>query len=147
MFDDMMKAIDARPENFGPMKDASTHAKITGPCGDTVEVWLRIDGGRIRKATFMSDGCGYSAACCSTAARMTEGMRPDEATEISQEGILAAVGPVPEDHRHCALLAATTIRKAVADYAEKPAGQSLKQRLRQLFNPASRKAGPHEAKP
>ncbi len=135
MFDEMMEAIDARPDNFGPMRDASTHAKIKGPCGDTVEVWLRIDGGKIRKASFMSDGCAHSAMCCGTAVRMTEGMPPEEAEEISQEEILNAVGPVPEDHRHCALLAANTIKKALAGYHEKPAKQSLKQKLKQILNP------------
>jgi len=135
MFDEMMEAIEARPDNFGPMRDASTHAKIKGPCGDTVEVWLRIDGGKIRKASFMSDGCAHSAMCCGTAVRMTEGMPPEEAEEISQEEILNAVGPVPEDHRHCALLAANTIKKALAGYHEKPAKQSLKQKLKQILNP------------
>lgn len=135
MLDKLMEKIDARPENFGAMKDASTHAKITGPCGDTVEVWLRIDGGKIRKASFMSDGCAHSAACCGTAAKLTEGMSPKEAAEISQEKILAAVGPVPEDHRHCALLAANTIHKAVADYSANPAKRSLKQKLTQLLKP------------
>lgn len=130
MFDDLVAAIEARPKNFGPMKDASAHAKIKGPCGDTVEVWLRIDGGRIRKASFLSDGCAHSVACCSTAVRMAEGMRQEEAAEISQESILAAVGPVPVDHQHCALLAANTIKAALADFQAKPANQPFWRRLK-----------------
>jgi len=133
MLDELMEKIDARPENFGAMKDASAHAKIKGPCGDTVEVWLRIDGGKIRKASFMSDGCAHSAMCCGTAVRITEGMPPEAAEEISQEEILKAVGPVPEDHQHCALLAANTIKKAITDYYEKPAKQSLKHKFKQIF--------------
>ncbi len=133
MLNDYMKTIDARPKNFGPMKDASTRAKITGPCGDTVEVWLRIDGGKIRKATYVSDGCGYSNACCSAAAKLSEGMSPAQTAELTQEAVLSAVGPVPEDHRHCALLATLVIKKAVADYSAKPAKQSLKQKLKQFF--------------
>ena len=135
MFDELMAKIDARPENFGVMRDASSHAKIQGPCGDTVEVWLRIDGGKIRKASFMTDGCAHSALCCGTAVGMTEGMRPEEAEALSQKEILKAVGPIPEDHRHCALLAANVIKKAVADYYEKPAKRSLKQKLKHLFKP------------
>ncbi|MCK5675983.1 MAG: iron-sulfur cluster assembly scaffold protein [Verrucomicrobia bacterium] len=68
MIEDLTARIEARPKNFGPMRDASAHGKITGPCGDTVEVWLRIDGGRIRKASFMSDGCGHSVHCALLAA-------------------------------------------------------------------------------
>jgi nitrogen fixation NifU-like protein len=135
MFDDLMAAIDARPKNFGPMRDASTHAKITGPCGDTVEVWLRIDGGKIRKASFMSTGCGHSVRCCSIAAKRTEGMLPQEAEELTQQTVLSAVGPVPEDHRHCALLAANVIKKAMAAYKTQPTKQSLKQKLKRLFKP------------
>ena len=132
MFNEQMEQFEARPKNFGPMKDASGHGKITGPCGDTVEVWLRIDGGKIRKASFMTDGCAHSAMCCGTAVRMTEGMPPEEAEDISQEEILKAVGPVPEDHQHCALLAANTIKKALAHYYDPPVKPSLKQKLKQL---------------
>jgi len=137
MLDKLMEKIDGRPDNFGAMKDASTHAKIMGPCGDTVEVWLRIDGGKIRKASFMSDGCAHSVACCGTATKLTEGMSPAEAVELTQEAILSAVGPVPEDHRHCALLAANAIKKAVAIYEAQPVTRSLKQRLKQLLNHTS----------
>jgi len=130
MFNDMMAAIEARPKNFGPMKDANGRAKIKGPCGDTVEVWLRIDGGRIRKATFMSDGCGYSQYCCSVAVKLTEGMRTEESAELTQAQVLEATGPLPEDHQHCALLAANTIKAAVADYLAPAPKPSFWQRLK-----------------
>jgi nitrogen fixation NifU-like protein len=133
MFDDMMAAIEARPKNLGPMKDANGRAKIKGPCGDTVEVWLRIDGGRIRKATFMSDGCGYSQYCCSVATRLAEGMPTNQAAEMTQQQVLDAVGTLPEDHRHCALLAANTIKAAIADYRAAPSTASLWQRLQRGF--------------
>lgn len=129
MFDDMMAAIEARPKNFGPMKDANGRAKIKGPCGDTVEVWLRIDGGKVRKGTFMSDGCGYSQHCCSVAVKLTVGMRTEEAAELTQAQVLEATGPLPDDHRHCALLAANTIKAAVADYRAAPHSATFWQRL------------------
>ncbi len=135
MFDELMAKIDARPDNFGTMKDASAHAKIKGPCGDTVEVWLRIDGGKIRKASFMSDGCAYSSACCSAAAKLTEGMTPSEADQLGPDTVLSAVGSVPSDHQHCALLATNVIKKALADSSVKPAKKSFQQKLKQMFSP------------
>lgn len=133
MFDELMAKIDVRPENFGQMRDASTHASITGPCGDTVEVWLRIDGGKIRKGSFMSDGCGHSQYCCSVAVKLAEGMRPDEAAAMTQAQVLEAVGPIPEDHRHCALLAANTIRQAIEKFYVIPAKVPPGQRIKHLF--------------
>lgn len=133
MFDDMMAAIEARPKNFGRMRDASAHAKIKGPCGDTVEVWLRIDGGKIRKGSFMSDGCGYSQYCCSVAVKLAEGMRPEEAAELTQAQVLEATGSLPDDHTHCALLAANTIKLAIKNYRAQPAKVPLRQRIGRFF--------------
>lgn len=138
MFDDMMNAIEARPTNFGSMRDASTQAKITGPCGDTVEIWLRIDGGKIRKGSFISDGCGQSLHCCSVAVKMTGGLDLEEAAKLTREQVLQNTGPVPEDHQHCALLATHVIRKALAAYCAPPAVHPLKQRLKQFFNHTNR---------
>ncbi len=133
MFDNVMKTIESRPKNFGRMRDASTHASITGPCGDTVEVWLRIDAGKIRKGSFMSDGCGHSQYCCSDAVKLAEGMRPDEAAAMTQAQVLEAVGPIPEDHRHCALLAANAIRQAIENFYATPAKVPLGQQIKHLF--------------
>jgi len=135
MLNNLMVSIESRPKNFGLMKNASTCEKITGPCGDTVEVWLRIDGGKIRKATFMTDGCGYSVACCSAAAKLSEGLSPAQAAELTQEAILSAVGPIPEDHQHCALLAATAIQSAALDYRKPPPKPSFIEKLKLLFKP------------
>ncbi len=133
MFDASTNPTEARPKNFGLMRDASSYAKYKGPCGDTAEIWLRIDGGKIRKATYMSDGCGYSNACCSAAAKLSEGMTPDEAKNMTQAAVLEKVGSVPSDHQHCALLAATVIQMAIFDYLENPARKSFKQKLIHFF--------------
>lgn len=133
MFNDVKKAYESRPKNFGAMKYANAHARIKGPCGDTVEVWLDIGSHTIQKATFMSDGCAHSIYCCSVAMKLAEGMSLEEAAELTQAQVLEATGPVPPDHRHCALLAANTIRKAVAEFHATPAQQTIWQRLQRGF--------------
>ena len=30
------------PRNIGNLKDADGFAKVTGPCGDTMEIWLKV---------------------------------------------------------------------------------------------------------
>lgn len=134
MFDDVRAAIEARPKNFGPMRGASVHAKIKGPCGDTVDVWLDIGSNKIQRATFMSDGCAYSIHCCSVAVKLAEGMRLETAAELTSTQVLEATGPVPEDHQHCALLAANAIKQALENFQAKSARIPLGQRLKQRFN-------------
>ena len=39
-----------------------------------------------------------------------------EAQRINQEDILSALGGLPEDSLHCALLASNTLKEAIKDY-------------------------------
>ena len=32
----------SNPKNYGTMENPDAYAKVTGPCGDTVEIFLRI---------------------------------------------------------------------------------------------------------
>ena len=103
------------PRNLGRMREASGHACITGPCGDTMEIWLSVDEGRVGRATFMTDGCGPTIACGSMATELATGRNTDEATAVGQQDILDALGGLPEESQHCALLAANTLKGAVLD--------------------------------
>ena len=104
------------PMNFGPLRDADRNAKITGPCGDTMEFWLKLEGGNIVEATFTTDGCESSIICGSTAGYMVQGKSLDEANTLTQQDILSDIGYLPGEFKHCALLAIDTIKKAIENY-------------------------------
>jgi ATP-binding protein involved in chromosome partitioning len=104
-----------RPRNNGPPAEFTHHARITGPCGDTMEFWLFVQDGRIGKAAFVTDGCGPSHACGSVATCLAEGKTVEQSAAITQQDILDALGGLPESHRHCALLAANTLKTACED--------------------------------
>lgn len=80
------------------------------------EIYLRVDGGRITNATFWTDGCGPSIASGSMATELIKGNSIVEAQNMSQDSILNALGGLPEESQHCALLAANTFKDAVRDY-------------------------------
>ena len=142
---DLLAAAEGRPLNYGSMVHASAHARITGECGDTVQFWVKIDEGRVRKASFVSDGCEASLICCSTAAHMAEDRLLEEIENISTDNILDAAPLIPAEHRHCASLAADTIRQAITEYHALPAKGSLKQRLRQCFHLPEIRKQEHES--
>ena len=104
------------PRNVGDDPHPDGYAIITGPCGDTMGMWLRVRGDVIDRITFWTDGCGPSIACGSMATEMTTGKRVTEALKISQDEIIDRLGGLPEESRHCALLAANTVKEAVRDY-------------------------------
>ncbi len=104
------------PRNMGDMQDANGFARVTGPCGDTMEIWLRVVNDIIADATFMTDGCGASIASGSMITGMVKGKSIDEGRRITQRDMLAALGKLPEESEHCALLAVDTLNAALIDY-------------------------------
>ena len=104
------------PRNVGSMEDANGFARITGPCGDTMEIWLRVRDNTIAEATFITDGCGTTIAAGSIATELARGKTVVQAQKISQQDVLKALGGLPEESQHCALLVSNTLNEAVKDY-------------------------------
>ena len=101
------------PRNAGNMQDADGFARMTGPCGDTMEIWIRVMNDIVTGATFMTDGCGPSIASGSMVTEMVRGKSIHEGQRITPRDVLTALGGLPEESEHCAFLAANTIRAAI----------------------------------
>jgi len=122
-----MKAVYSRiafdyatnPRNLGDMENADGLARITGPCGDTMQIWLKMNDGIIADATFATDGCGNAIASCSMATELAKGKSVVESKKIGRQDILDALGGLPEEGEHCALLATNTLKAAIEDYLKK----------------------------
>ncbi|RLE02706.1 MAG: iron-sulfur cluster assembly scaffold protein [Candidatus Aminicenantes bacterium] len=105
------------PHNFYRLENPDGYAKVTGSCGDTMEMFLKIQNDRIIESSFFTDGCGTTIACGSMATELVEGKTFTEALAlVSTEEILKKLGGLPEPDVHCAQLAAETMRRALADY-------------------------------
>jgi len=104
------------PRNLGELEDADGFAKVNGPCGDTMSLWLKVNGDAISNVGFMTDGCGTSIASGSMVTEMSKGKTLSEAKKTTQRDVLDALGGLPEESEHCALLAANTLKEAIRDY-------------------------------
>jgi ATP-binding protein involved in chromosome partitioning len=100
------------PRNYGRLAHADGHARVTGPCGDTMEFWVSVREGKLHRCTFVTDGCGPSLASGSVATELATGGSVEDALKIGQKEILEALGGLPTDVQHCALLAANTLQEA-----------------------------------
>jgi nitrogen fixation NifU-like protein len=112
------KTIDhfLNPRNLGEISAPDGFGRVTGSCGDTMEIYLKVRDGRVMNASFWTDGCGTSIASGSMVTEMAKRMNISEAQRISQHDVLAALGGLPEESEHCALLAADTLKEAIKDY-------------------------------
>lgn len=104
------------PQNWGILNNASGYAKITGPCGDTMELSIEVKHGVITRCTFDTDGCGTSIACGSIITEMATGKTITAAQKMDQQKMLTYCGGLPEQDQHCALLAINTLHKAIDDH-------------------------------
>jgi nitrogen fixation NifU-like protein len=103
------------PRNPGIMQNFDGFARVTGPCGDTMEVWLKVNDKMIIDISFLTDGCGPSIASGSMMTELAKGKSITGAIRIRQQDILEALGGLPEESQHCALLAADTLKAAIRD--------------------------------
>jgi nitrogen fixation NifU-like protein len=101
------------PTNLGSLEGADAHASVQGWCGDTMEIYLRLNATRIEKATFMTDGCGPALACGNMLTSMVRGMTLEEGYQVTPEDLAAALDGLPEESAHCAILAVNTLRAAI----------------------------------
>ena len=112
-----------KPMYVGVMRDPDGYGRVTGTCGDTMEIFLRFEKDRVKAATFRTDGCGPSTVCGSFTAEMAIGKTPEEILEITGETIMETVGSFPKEEAHCAFLAAETLQEALDDYMRKQRGR------------------------
>ena len=112
------KTIDhfLKPRNLGELPTPDGFGRVTGPCGDTMEIYLRVGDNKVINASFWTNGCGPSIASGSMVTEMAKRMNIGEAQRISQHDVLTALGGLPEESEHCALLAAKTLKEAIRDY-------------------------------
>jgi len=106
------------PRNMRRLAKPDAFGTIHGWCGDTMEIYLQLAGGRIETATFMTDGCGPTIACGSMLTKMVTQAPLAEASKITPELLIEALGGLPEENAHCAELAVRTLQEAIASCAQ-----------------------------
>lgn len=107
------------PIYFGFIKNPDASGKIKGPCGDTMQIDLKINAELISDGRFWTDGCGASIACGNMLTKMIIGKTIQDAENITSGQLLLSLDGLPVEHQHCTLLAVTTLQASINDYLKK----------------------------
>jgi len=127
LYSDIVRREARAPKNMGRMADADLHGVVHGWCGDTMEIYLRLEDGEgespgsaqsptIKEATFVTDGCGATLACGSMLTQMVTGMNVEKAEWVLPQDLINALDGLPEEHMHCAGLAISTLQNALFNW-------------------------------
>ncbi|MFO8192631.1 MAG: hypothetical protein AVO34_05865 [Firmicutes bacterium ML8_F2] len=105
------------PRNLGKIQNYNGYSgKISSSCGDSMWVWLKIENGTVKNATFLSDICIGAVSAGSMMTEMIKGKEISKILTISDHDILRELGGLPAQYEHCAGLAQKTLKFAIADY-------------------------------
>lgn len=108
----------SNPRNRGPLKAFDSYGRVTGPCGETMEFWLIIQDGILKKSSFDTNGCEPSRACGSMLTLLAQGEPMKKVKELQPQNLLNALGEIPAEGEHCATLAINTLHKACKNYQQ-----------------------------
>jgi NifU-like protein involved in Fe-S cluster formation len=117
-FSELARQLIKRKENMGFFPAPDACGKITGWCGDTMQIHLMLDGIIIKDARFLTDGCGATIACGSMITKLVQSKTLDQAMKISPDDLLTELVSIPDDHEHCLSLAVSTLRMAIKNAQE-----------------------------
>jgi nitrogen fixation NifU-like protein len=103
-------------KNMGTLPDADQVTELTGPCGDTMKIYLKMETERIKDAKIEVLGCPGAVASAMAAMDLIKGMTLEEAIAVKDRDIFRMLGDIPDQKQHCIRLTVKTIQKAVEEY-------------------------------
>jgi nitrogen fixation NifU-like protein len=112
--------MDVDDKFFGRMDNAAAAGMIKGPCGDSMEFYLEIKDGVIKDVKYYTDGCENTRAAGYAIARRAVGRKIIDAMMINPGEIIKSGECLSEEGEHCAILAVSTLYRAIADYLLQP---------------------------
>ncbi len=104
------------PRNAGMMREPDGVGEGEyEQCMDLARFYLRVRDGRVEEARFQAYGCGPTLAACSAGTEVAAGTALEELAEIGEATIEDAVGGLPTERRHAAMVVARALQAAARD--------------------------------
>ncbi|MCP4115009.1 MAG: iron-sulfur cluster assembly scaffold protein [Desulfobacteraceae bacterium] len=98
--------------DMGSLENADQVSELTGQCGDTMKVYIKMNGDLIEDAKIQVLGCPGAIASAMVAMEMIKGMTIEEARKITDRDIFRRLIEIPDQKQHCIRLSVKAMNKA-----------------------------------
>lgn len=115
------KAIDyyINKPHMGVISDPDITSEMTGTCGDTMGIFIKMDNGVISDAKYQVMGCAGAISAAMAVVDLIEGKDLDYARTINDGTVFNVLEEIPVKKHHCIQLAVKTLHKALDAYQVK----------------------------
>jgi nitrogen fixation NifU-like protein len=103
-------------KNMGSLPDANQITELTGVCGDTMKIYMKVEERRIKDAKIQVVGCPGAVASAMAAMDLIRGKTLDEAKRLQDGDIFRVLVQIPDQKQHCIRLTNKTLQKAIEEY-------------------------------
>ena len=107
----------ANPHNVGELEGANAVGEVgNARCGDIMKMYLKIEDGVIKDASFKTFGCCAAIASSSITTDMIKGLTIEEALKLKNSDVVNGLDGLPPAKVHCSVLAEEAIKNAIDNY-------------------------------
>ena len=103
---------------MGFLPDADQVSEMTGTCGDTMAVYLKVAGGRVTDVMYQVMGCAGAVSAAMAAVDLVKGKKIEEARKLNDGDIFRVLQDIPVKKHHCIQLAVKALHKTIDDYQQ-----------------------------
>lgn len=103
---------------MGALPDADQVTAMTGTCGDTMSISLKVEHGVIQDARYQVLGCPGAVASAMALVDLIRGRTIDDARTLNDGDVFRALENIPSKKHHCIQLAVKTFQKALDEYTQ-----------------------------
>ena len=99
------------PRNVGELAAPAVTVEVTNPvCGDILRLAARLEEDRVAEVRYRARGCTASIAAGSALTELLAGKTREEIARLTAGDVEAAVGGLPNESKHAAVLAADAVK-------------------------------------
>lgn len=119
MYRDIVLDHFSNPRNVGVIEDPDGYGEAeSSSCGDTIEVYIRVEDERLAEIKYRTFGCAAAIASSSFASELLTGAPLKTALDTTDAQIAEKLG-LPEFKYHCSVMVMQALHAAVQDYCAK----------------------------